>query len=132
VGEQEYHCSGHVFLEANCKSSGWDFDGSNLIGECVYDSDGTCGGKVGDIILPDNPLCGGCAGNADRFDSMAGTGLTRVLNIVGHLGFDEGGPPGDDDRHHRASGWHREHPNEPAPSGMGRGFWINLLSNFGY
>jgi hypothetical protein len=128
MGEVSYHCGGHVFLEANCKSSGWDFKGSDLIGECVYASDTTCGVKVGDIILPNNLLCGGCAGNADRFDASDG-----FWGFVGHgFFYDEGGPAVDAGRHEAASGWHRFHPNEPVPPGIGSGFAIDLLRNFGY
>ena len=71
-GEWFYHCDAHVFVETNCTSSGWDFDQSILHGECAYDRNGTCGGKVGDLITEDNPLCGHCVGNADRFDQRRG------------------------------------------------------------
>jgi hypothetical protein len=121
-----YHCGGHVFVETNCQSSGWDFSGNVLHGECDYDSDGTCR-RVGDLILPDNPLCGGCAGNADRFNSV-GDG---VLSKAGHFFLDEGGPNMDNPLHIQASMWHLGHPNEPPPPDMGKGFWFDLLSHFG-
>jgi hypothetical protein len=45
------------------------------------------GGRVGDQITEDNPLCGGCYGDEDRFDPSAGR-----LSFIGHGLLDEGGP----------------------------------------
>ena len=41
-GEVGFHCGGKVFVENRCQPSGFNFFGSILHGECVYDSDGTC------------------------------------------------------------------------------------------
>ena len=113
AGEVGYHCSGHVFVETGCKSSEWDITGTVLHGECNYASDTTCGVKVGDIITKDNPLCGGCYGNADRFNSRAG-----LLDFIGHGILDEGGPMFGGFDHWAASSWHAAHPNEPMPAYM--------------
>jgi RHS repeat-associated protein len=114
-GRVIFHCGGNVFVENSCESSGLFFWESNRHGECLYDADGSCGGKVGDLITPDNPLCGGCAGNEDRFNSVEGTGVRRVLNFIGHAAFDEGGPAFGGASHFDASVWHAVFPDRPPP-----------------